>query len=107
MVQASSLAIRPIVLAERSVYQSAPSGPTAMPKGALGLLPPDPVYSVTRPAVVMRTSLLAESTVNQSAPSGPDAMLCAMLLVVGRGNWWVIVPAVVMRPILPLERRPT
>jgi hypothetical protein len=61
--------MRPIWLPPTSVKHSAPSGPTAMPKGALTK---GRAYSVIAPDGAIRPILpLTIFWVNQSAPSGP------------------------------------
>ena len=77
--------------------QRLPSGPAAMPPGALSAVGIG--NSVTTPAVVIRPILLPSASVNQRLPSGPAAMPDGRLLAVGIGNS-VMTPAVVIRPIL-------
>ncbi len=74
-----SVAIRPILFAEFSANQSAPSGPAVIPSG-----PPVAGNSVTTPAGVTRPILLV-SSVNQRLPSGPAVRSCGMPPL-GSGN---------------------
>ena len=64
--------IRPILLALISVNHSLPSGPGAMPKGALVAVGTG--NSVMAPAGVMRPIWLPSYSVNHRLPSGPGAM---------------------------------
>src|SRR5580704_8595147 len=73
--------MRPMLLPQFSVNQSAPSGPDVTPTGTL---PPVGIdVSVIVPPVVMRPILLALTSVNQSAPSRPDVMSTGKLFPVG------------------------
>ena len=71
-----------------------PSGPTAMPVGALNHTGIG--YSVTMPDVVMRPIFPSPNSVNHSVPSGPAT--------IHQGSpaaaYSVMEPAVVIRPIL-------
>ena len=69
-------------LAAPSVNQRLPSGPAAMPSGALLAVVPVE-NSVTAPAGVIRPIWLPTSSVNQRLPSGPAAMPYGLLLAVG------------------------
>src|SRR5262245_14145619 len=73
--------IRPILLPTCSVNQIAPSGPAAMPEGAL--LAVGATNSVIEPAVVIRPILLPTFSVNHRLPSGPDAIANGKLPAVG------------------------
>src|SRR6202022_1958484 len=66
-----------------SVNQRLPSGPAAMPCGALVAV--GTRYSVKTPAVVTRAALFPLFSVNQRFPSCPAAMPCGLLLAVGTG----------------------
>src|SRR3954451_6600923 len=77
-------------------YQSAPSGPAAIPYGPT--LNPIVGYSVIAPAGVVRPTLSFDS-VNHSAPSEPVTMLVATLSFVGSGYCAVTFPSVVIRPM--------
>ena len=80
-VNAPAVVMRPILLPEYSVNQSAPSGPLVMPSGKLFSVGMG--YSVSAPAVVMRPILSPLNSVNQSAPSGPGATQFGPLDAVG------------------------
>ena len=58
------------------------------------------------PAVVMRPIWSLPELVNHSTSSGPSVMSVGLLLVPGRTNSLVTVPAVVMRPMAPLAVLP-
>src|SRR5437588_546966 len=89
--------IRPILLPENSVNQSAPSGPAVIPVGSLAAV--GTPNSLKLPAVVTRPILLPDCSVNQSAPPGPAVIPKGWLAAVGTPNSLKL-PAVVTRPIL-------
>jgi hypothetical protein len=64
-----AVVIRPILLANCSVNQRLPSGPTAMPHGPLWGVGTG--NSMMAPVGVIRPILAAEYSVNQMLPSGP------------------------------------
>src|SRR5579863_6433798 len=89
---------RPILFTFSSVNQSAPSGPSAIPKGRLKGV--GGANCVITPAVVIRPIVLL-SPANQRAPSGPVVIPKASMMpptIAGIANS-VTAPAVVMRPI--------
>src|SRR6266511_385299 len=92
-VMAPSVVIRPMLLPMYSVNHSLPSGPEAMPQGALSGVGMG--YSVMAPSVVIRPILPLDS-VNHRLPSGPEAMADGQQPV----GYSVIVPSVLIRPIL-------
>jgi hypothetical protein len=94
-----AVVMRPILLAEFSVNQRAPSDPTAMPIGpafAVGML-----NSLRMPDVVIRPMRSPAHSVNQSAPSGPATMRLGERSA-GTG-YSVMVPVAVILPILLRE----
>ena len=68
-----------------AVYQSAPSGPAAMPTGMLPGVGTG--YVVRLPPVVIRLMLCVPRSVNHSAPSGPAAIMNGSLAGSGIAHW--------------------
>src|SRR5271154_6456012 len=69
----AGMGMRPILFAEDSVNQSAPSGPDVIRSSPARSVRPV-VNSVAVPPVVMRPMRLPPNSVNHSAPSEPDVM---------------------------------
>src|SRR3954451_24517864 len=99
-----AVVIRPIRFPRVSANHRAPSGPTAIPKGARSRAPPPAVSvgsgnSAMSPVLVIRPILLPSHSVNHRTPSGPATIPPSLHGEVGTVNSR-IAPAVVIRPIL-------